>query len=246
MDKTAKFITASLMVSFLGSGCDYAKIAPKPAVAQTGTQQTISKKDEITVDKIYETKEWKEIVIKWDEMSKVKAANFEEISKVVEREQKSMATLYESLIKGGYLSSVSAEAIKLIYGENLRSTLEKTVQLPCCYEPVAHYEWDCNGVDTREGLNKKLALLEELYKKGTVKKEILDNVKKEISDRLSLLDKADKYWQSAGEGKCEKHPEEVDVILHLYDRNVGGIKEGKDVGLDFIKASKYIVRLEHK
>jgi hypothetical protein len=238
-DKTGKFITASLMISLFGSGCEYAKIKPQAAAAQI-----VAKNEENTANKIYERKEWKEIVEKWDNMDRVKVKDFEEISRSIQKEQKSMSSLYDSLIKEGYLSKVSAEAINLIYGENLRRTLEGTVQLPTCYEPMMTYEWDCTGVDTREALNKKLYLVEDLYKKGTVKKDILDKAKKEIEERLTLLDKADKYWQSEGKGKSESHPKEVDVLLHLYDMNSGGIKEGKSVELELIKASEYIVELE--
>lgn len=235
-DKKDKFITASLMFSLLGTGC-YASLADKPAAAQI-----IAKNEEISADKIYQTEEWAKIAKKWDSMDLIKVKNFEEISKTVEKEKKSMSDLYESLIKEGYLSKISAEAINLIYGENLRATLEGKVELPCCYEPMMEQEWDCTGADTRDALNKKLYLVEDLYKKGTVKKDILDKAKKDIETRLSLLDKADKYWQT--EGECGEHQKEVDVILHLYDMNAGGIKDGKSVEKDIFKASGYIVKLE--
>ncbi len=233
-DKTDKFITASIMFSLLATGC-YASLADRPAVAQI-----IAKNNSISADKIYEREEWEEIVKKWDEMDKVKVTNFEDIYSVVEKEKKSMSGIYESLIKEGYLSKTSAEALNLVYGENLCATLEGKVELPCCYEPMMIQEWDCTGVDTRDELNKKLYLVEDLYKKGTVKKEVLDKAKKDITDRISLLDKADKYWQSKGKG----YDKEVDVILHLYDMNAGGIKDGKPVEKDIFKASEYIVKLE--
>jgi len=113
-----------------------------------------------------------------------------------------------------------------------------------CYKTVGPSEWDVTGIDNREQLNKKLALLEDSYKKGSIKKDIYDKVKADIGNRLDLLSKADTYWETIGEGKCEKHPKEVDVILHLYDRNVGKIKEGRDVSTELIKASEYIVKLE--
>jgi len=235
-DKTDKFITASLMFSLLGTGC-YASLADKPAAAQM-----IAQNDSISADKIYETEGWEKIVNKWDEMDMVKVKNFEDIYSVVEKEKKSMSGIYESLIKEGYLSKTSAEALNLVYGENLATTLEGKVELPMCYEPVMLQEWDCTGVDTRDELNKKLYLVEELYKKETVKKEVLDKAKKDIEDRISLLDKAGKYWQSEGGGK--EHAEEIDVILHLYDMNAGGIKDGKPVEKDIFKASEYIVKLE--
>ena len=233
-DKTNKLITASIMFSLMVTG-SYGSPADKPAVAQI-----IARNDSVSADKIYETEGWKEIVKKWDEMDLVKVKNFEDIYSTVEKEKKSMAGIYEKLIKERYLSQISAEAINLIYSENLRTTLEGKVELPCCYEPMMIQEWDCTGVDTREELNKKLYLVEELYKKGTVKKEVLDKAKKDIENRLSLLDKADKYWQSKGKG----HEKEIDVILHLYDMNAGGIKDGKPVEKDIFQASEYIVKLE--
>ncbi|MEQ8172796.1 MAG: hypothetical protein ABRQ38_28185 [Candidatus Eremiobacterota bacterium] len=233
-DKTNKLITASIMFSLMVTG-SYGSPADKPAVAQI-----IARNESVSIDKIYETEEWGKIVKKWDEMDLVKVKNFEDISNKVEEEKKNIGELYKNLIKKGYLSEISAEALNLVYGENLRSTLEGKVELPCCYEPMMIQEWDCTGVDTREELNKKLYLVEELYKKGTVKKEVLDKAKKDIADRISLLDKADKYWQSKGKG----HEKEIDVILHLYDMNAGGIKDGKPVEKDIFKASEYIVKLE--
>ncbi|MEQ8187516.1 MAG: hypothetical protein ABRQ39_06040 [Candidatus Eremiobacterota bacterium] len=234
MSDTNKLITASVMFSLMATG-SYGSPADRPAVAQI-----IARNDSVSTDKIYETEEWGKIVKKWDAMDLVKVKNFEEISNKVEEEKKNIGELYENLIKERYISEISAEAINLIYGENLRATLEGKVELPCCYEPMMIQEWDCTGVDTREELNKKLYLVEELYKKGTVKKEVLDKAKKDIEDRISLLDKADKYWQSKGKG----YEKEVDVILHLYDMNAGGIKDGKPVEKDIFKASEYIVKLE--
>ncbi len=235
-DRTDKLITASIMFSLLATGC-YASLADKPAVAQI-----IAANEDISTDKIYETEEWGKIVKKWDKMSQVKVNNFDGIYNIVEKEKKSMSGIYENLIKEGYLSEVSAEALNLVYGENLATTLEGKVELPMCYEPVMMQEWDCTGADTRDELNKKLYLVEDLYKKDTVKKEVLDKAKKDIEDRLSLLDKADKYWNN--EEKDDVHSKKIDVILHLYDMNVGGIKDGKSVEKDIFKASEYIVKLE--
>lgn len=69
-------------------------------------------------------------------MDKLKVSSFGEISDKVKNEQEKLQDICNNLIKDGHLSSVTARAIKLIYGENLRSTLEKTVLLPTCYSPV--------------------------------------------------------------------------------------------------------------
>jgi hypothetical protein len=237
-DKNKLLITTSVMLSLLGTGVS--QIPSRPVMAQT-MEMAASQK---STDKIYETKNWKELQKKWDEMDKVKVSDFSGISEAVEKQQTVVASLCDGLINTGYLSEVSGQAITLVYGENLRSTLEQKVELPCCYDTVGPGPWELSGVDTREELKKKLSLLEEAYKNGSIAKEVYTDVKKDINNRLTLLDKADKYWQAKGEGKCDAHPEEVDLILHLYDQNVGGIKDGKDVSTSLIRASEYIVKLE--
>ena len=238
MNDTGKVIIgASIMLSLAGTGYFHpittgnGKYINTVAVAKT-------------IDNIYETKAWKEIEVKWDKMNKIKVSDFQDITGVVKKEKQELEKLYEPLVKEGYLSPISADAISIVYCENLRSYLEGTVELPCCYEPVMVNQWELSGIDTRTDLKKKLELLEDCYKKETIKKDIYDKVKKDITKRLSLLDKADKYWENLGEGTCEKHPQETDVLLHLYDKNTGGIKDGKSVHLELIKASEYIVKLE--
>lgn len=237
-DKNKFLITASVMLSLAGTGL-------AGEMTNTSIKEPVNIIAEVSANMIYETKEWKELEEKWDNMSNVKVSSFQEITDKVKKEEANIQEICNPLINGGYLSSVSVKAIKLIYGENLRSTLEKTVLLPCCYSPVPYNEWDLKGIDTRSELKKKLNLLEECYKKQTIKKEVYEAVKKDISSRLILLDKSDKYWEEKGEGNCEKHPREVDLLLHFYDRNIGGIKDGKDVRTDLIKASEYIIKLEN-
>lgn len=237
-DKNKFLITASVMLSLAGTGL-------AGEVADNSIKEPVNMIAEVRANMIYETKEWKELEEKWDSMDKVKVSDFQEISDKVKKEQEELQKTCNPLVKDGYLSSLSVKAIKLIYGENLRATLEKTVLLPTCYSPVPIYEWDLKGIDTRNELKKKLDLLEDCYKKQTIKKDVYETVKKDISNRLSLLHRADKYWEGKGEGNCEKHPKEVDLLLHFYDENTGGIKDGKDVFSDLIDASVYIIKLEN-
>ena len=239
MKKSARvLVAASLMMTFLGFGCNSTQAEPvdgketAPVVANNGGEVENSEEG------------WEEVEQKWNEMDKVKVSNFEEVSEEVKKQKEEMLDLFSPLIEKEEMSAVTAEAITAVYGENLRGSLESTVELPCCYEPMMVEEWDCSGIDTRDGLEKKLALIEELIEKGGSEKEALEASKKGIENRLDLLFAADKYWDEKGEGPCEEHPAEVDVLLHLYDINAGGIKEAKDVGPDLIKASECIVMLE--
>lgn len=242
MKEEAKIIIiTSLMATFLGFGCNFQNVKASQTVAQ-GEEEVTEKGPET----IYETSAWKEVENKWHNMDKVRVSDFGQVSEKVEKEKEAMGKYLDELVEDDYFSTVTGEAINYVYGENLRSSLEATVPLPCCYEPVASYEWDCTGIDTREGLKNKLALIEELYEKGTVEKEVLDKAKEGVVGRLELLEKADEYWEGKGDGSCEDHPEEVDILLHLYDINIGDIQGGKDVSPDLIIASEYIVELENE
>lgn len=229
------FISAMVMTCICGG---YTVL---PALATSGATQLVAQKE----DSLCETEEWQSVENKWNSQDKVEIESFEGIPEIVDREKQDMRDLLGGLVSKGYFSEITADAINMIYGENLRSLLEGKVILPCCYAPMPPPpEWDCRGVDTREELEKKLAIVEDLYGKGTVEKETLDLAKKDIQNRISLLDEADACWQGKGEGTYENHPEEVDLLLHFYDRNAGGIKDGKDVVSDLIKAAEYIVILE--
>ena len=238
MKKRSEIIMAASVV-ITCMGVPYISL---PALAAPVITQEVAQNESM-----YETESWKKVENRWDSMDKVKVENFGEISGAVSKEKEAMSKILDVLIIGAYISETEKEAINLIYGENLRGVLDGKVELPCCYAPIPPPpQWDCTGIDTREDLEKKLALVEELYNTGTVEKDVLDEAKKDIKNRLNLLDKADAYWQDKGEGTCRDHPAEVDIILHLYDRNTGGIKEGKPVKTDLIKASEHILKLEGK
>jgi len=243
-NRTQIILATSLMATFLGLGCN---------TSQAGTVDTQNNETPVVVadgnetgeeENILETESWQEVEEKWHGMDKVKVSSFEEVSEEVSVQKEDMNKIFKTLIDENYLSPVTADAINFVYGENLRYSLEATVDLPCCYEPIAHYEWEVTGIDTREGLENKLALIEELYEKEGAEKEALDAAKKGVEARLSLLDKADEYWKEKGEGPCEEHPKEVDVLLHFFDNNVGKIQENDEAGLDLIKASEFVVILE--
>ena len=238
MKNTAKLIIASsLMASFLGLGCNSSAVNVENAVASNGEELSNTKeKDENSI--------WEEVAEKWNSMDEVKVSEFDEVYDKVIEEKEDMSEILNQLIEKGNITPITGEAINYVYGENLKSSLESTVLLPCCYEPMPYSEWDCTGIDSREGLEKKLALLEELYEKETVEKEILDTAKIGLEQRLSLLDRADEYWSDKGEGKCKDHPGEVDILLHLYDQNIGDIQGGKDVSIDLLIASEHILELE--
>jgi len=238
--KTQLFVVTSLMMTFLGFGCNTTQVEATPVTTQTEQGDN----NEIKRDELYTSEAWKQIEEKWENMGDIKVEEYGDIYDKVQEEREDLKVYLDELIDGGYFSSITADAISFIYGDNLRSSLEETVELPKCYKVALPPEWDCTGVDTREELNKKLALIEELYEKGSVEKEVLDDVKKDIEKRLDLLSKADKYWEEKGEGTCEYHPLEVDVLIYLYEQNIGDIRENEEGGIDLIKASEYIVILE--
>lgn len=233
---THLLIAASVMMTFLGSGYNPQEVNVKPVVAEN---------DEYKNENVYETEAWEKVAERWNSTDKVTVEDFEQIYDIVKKEKEDMGKILETLVSDGYFSGITGDAINQIYGENLTVILESKVVLPCCYAPMPPPpEWDCRGIDTRDELNKKLDLVEGLYETGTVEKEVLDNAKKDILQRISLLDSADEYWQKKGEGTLEDHPYEIDLLLHLYDQNLGGIKEGADVQIDLIEASEYISELE--
>jgi len=237
MKERAKILIAtSLMLPFVGPICVPEKVAATPVTAQEETKKA---------ETIFETEEWKEIREKWSEIEEVKVENFEEAGEKLSESKKGMDSLLNILVEEGYITGVTAAGISAIYCENLQITMDSMLPIPMCYSRPAPPEWDVTGIDTKEELEKKLALVEELYDKGTVEKTILDVAKKDIEKRLSLLDRADKYWTDLNEGTCKDHPGEVDVMIHLYELNTGNIKENKDREIDLIKASEYIVILEN-
>jgi len=94
----------------------------------------------------------------------------------------------------------------------------------------------------REELEKKLALTEEIEAKGTVDKEIISKQKKTLLKKLELLNMARDYRKAEGE-TAENLPENG-ILLHLYEENMGGIKDGNEVQEDLIKAVEYVAELE--
>jgi len=241
------FVATSLAITLLGGGCNTSDIKTDPVAAQNeGTPAGNNTGEDVKIlENIYETEAWKEIEKKWGEMESVSVKNFNEIPEKVDSEMKEMDKYLNELVEAGYFSHISGEAINFIYGENLRSVMEKTVPLPTCYTAMPVKEWDCTGIDRRETIEKKLQVLEEIYGKDGIDEKTYLIAKKDIEGRLSLLAGADEYWKEKGEGTCEEHLKETDVLLHLYDVNMGKIKEGNDVGLDLIIASEYIVLLEN-
>ena len=97
-----------------------------------------------------------------------------------------------------------------------------------------------SGTTDRKELEKKLALIEELEEKGFFTEEIMGEVKKKSLQKLEFLNKTHTYLQAE-----DKEPETT-MMLQLYEQNTGGIKEGKKVEEDLIKAVEYIKKLEKK
>ncbi len=241
------FIATALAITLLGAGCNTSDIKTDPAAAQNeeDTAGNNTGEDVKFLENIYETKAWKEIEKKWGEMESVSVKNFNEIPEKVDSEMEEMDKYLAELVEAGYFSEVSADAINFIYGENLQSVMEKTVPLPTCYTAMPVKEWDCTGIDKRETIEKKLQVLEEIYGKDGIDEKTYLTAKRDIEGRLSLLSGADEYWKEKGEASCEEHLKETDVLLHLYDVNMGKIKEGNDITIDLIIASEYIVILEN-
>ena len=236
--KTHIILASALIPSLLVPACNREPVRASQELIETGEENS-----SFTV--IEESEGWKELEEKWDNMKEVEVSNFGEISDKILEEKEDLQKSLDKLIDNRLITPVMAEAISYIYGENLRTILEATVELPCCYKPAYMPDWNPVGADSREQLEKKLALAEDLYKEGSMEKDIYIQVKTDIENRINLLDKADGYWKSKKEGSCENHPQEVEVILHLYDQNTGGIKEGnKSIKIDIIKAAEYIVELE--
>ncbi len=94
----------------------------------------------------------------------------------------------------------------------------------------------------REELEKKLALTEEIEAKGTIDKEIISKQKETLLEKLELLNMARDYRQAGGE--TWGNPPETGILLHLYEENMGGIKDGNRVQEDLIKAVAYVAELE--
>ena len=234
MKKEVEILFAASLAMTVLTGCNNSSVkTTEPVSAQTEREENI-----------FETESWGKVEKKWAEMEDAEVEEFSEVYEKSEEEMKEMELYLNELIDGGYFSEVTGEAMNYIYGENLRSVLEKRVPLPSCYTVVPSKEWDCTGIENRELIKKKQTILEEMYKKGAMNEETYSKAKKDIDSRLLLMEEADKYWDEKKEGPCEEHVRETDVLLHLYDVNAGKIKEGNNVSRDLIIASEYIVILE--
>ena len=256
--KTRLLIAVSIMIAFF-TGCFSSDNGnqkdPVPIVTQEPEAKEINDPE----------KACEELREDWQELKKVDFSVFyyedtkeEEADKIKELDREINSSL-KGLEKSGFISSLEYDAVTFIYEKRFGSLVERAeaVDLPAsteeevimCYAagppvPTSLPEWDYKFLTSKELVEKKLLLLEEIYGSGNIDGETFKKAKSDMEKRLSLLAKCDEYWKDSG--GCESHNGEVGILLELYENNTAGIKDGKEVDTELIKASEFIWGLERK
>lgn len=229
-----KFLaTVSVLVAFLSNG----KISA--SVAESSTQIISTKiQEEQKRGDIKKTSEWIQLNKRWYSLKGAKSWPFTEISKEVDKQKNENNEYLAPLVKKGYISQNVAYILNYVYGELLFHRLRSTSGATC-------YKMTQLGgaiAGTRGDLEKRLKLLSDISKKGTIDGDVLKETESNIGKDIEFMNRAQKVFDKGKNIQYgENYWEEEKALANLFkDGKVDGtIKVEEDVSM----AAELIVKL---
>lgn len=225
--------TIAVLTAFVSHGKTLASIDELDSqVTSTGMEE------EKKLEDIHKTSEWMQLKERWLSLKKAKSLPFTEISKEVEKQKKVNNEYLASLVKKGCISQNTAYIINYVYGELLFHRLYSTLRVTC-------YKMTILGntmVGVKQDLEKRLKLLSDISKQGSINGNVLAEAEKNIARDIEFMNRAQKVFDKGKNTHYgETYWEEEKALANLFKD--GKVDESIKVEEDVSKAAELIVQL---
>jgi hypothetical protein len=205
-------LLVSAAMAFLGGGGERRAHAAPAAPVQ------------YDLSKLETRAEWKSMRAAWLAVPQLPQAGYDAMSKVIAEKRAASEKLLHKLVEARLMSRESARVLCDVYADRIYHKLRRTAAT--CYDPTQLGE---KIEQTREQLEKQLALLAGFAKKGALKPEVVQKVARTAKKQMEMVLRVAALWEkqrttkNAGALRTEEQ-----AILALFVKQGYGDAEIKD------------------
>jgi len=156
-------------------------------------------------------KEWQQIKSNWQNVSEIKSVGYDAMEKMINKKKKETKALLNKLVSLKIFTNAAATVFNDIYGDRIYHHLRPMAAT--CYEPTV-LGW--RQQQTRNDIENQLRELEEIAKKGTMKKTVLEQARQNLKKSLEIVLLVNELWEKQKNGDWEKYADEEKEILSFF------------------------------